>query len=122
MAEPALKPPPSFDTHRTVKGFADAGIDPLTAEALTEGLEIALRHTATKSDTASKADVQLLRTDMEKFQLKTEAEFKLIREEMNGIKKSIINTLGGIIAAGFAVMSVIVVLAIQILSASGAGG
>ena len=111
MAQPALKPVPSFDTGRTIKSFTDANIDQATAEAITEGLDNALQHTATKVEMhalhkETKSDLEflrqemvgkvvevnnninLLRKDMEKSEIKTEAEFKLVYEKIDSSKKN----------------------------------
>ena len=112
MAEPALKPPPSFDTHRTVKAFTDAGVEIRTAEALTEGMAIALRHTATKA--GMKSEIDSLRQEMV-------SEFKLIREEMSGHRKTAINQIGGIMAVAVTMLLAGLAIATNVLVATSDG-
>ena len=137
MAEPALKPPPSFDTHRTVKAFTDAGVELPTAEALTEGMAIALRHTVTKTDMKSETDtlrqemqllrtdmqaeMELLRKDMEILRQDMVAEFKLIREEMSGHRKTAINQIGGIMAVAVTMLLAGLAIATNVLVATSGG-
>ena len=123
MAEPALKPPPSFDTHRTVKAFTDAGVEIQTAEALTEGMEIALRHTATKAGMKSEIDGlrQEMTSEFDLLRQEMVSEFKLIREEMSGHRKTAINQIGGIMAVAVTMLLAGLAIATNVLVATSGG-
>jgi hypothetical protein len=107
----------TLDTHRVVKrlrsvGFTDEQAETVT-DVLREAQEAALVDLATKADIAEvKADIEALRAELKNDNAALRTELKndiaMLRAEMVALEQRMTIKLGGMIAAGVVLVTVLV--------------
>ena len=84
----------TFDTHTLIRKLRDAGFE----ERQAEGISDAFRDIEVGQELATRRDVELVRQDVRELELRNDAKFEEIRDDMKAVKWMLGIIVGGAIA------------------------